>query len=375
MRNATTPAILRAALGLLGAGLAVGLAWAPAARAQAPPGPLTPPANFPLQKKPPVRLNVTWVTTPVTVRNSKGELVLSLEQKDFRVLEDGVEQKIDHFDLGGDPLSVVVVVENSSRVEPLLPAVRSTGILLSQAVMPGDVETALVSYDDTPRLVQPFTTSGDAIERAMNHLPAGLSGAALFDALSEGVDLLSRQPKARRRVILAIAEAADTGSETKLGEVLRAAQLQNVTIYSVGLSTTAAMLRSEPRYPSSPYPPGINPTPGPPGIPQTPTTVSVENSPGADLAALGIWIVKHVKDSLTHHVLEVATSATGGEHVAAYKDGSIEKAVLHIAGELHAQYTLGYAPTSGDVPGFHNIRVDVDRSGLKVRARPGYYLE
>jgi VWFA-related protein len=360
-------------LAILGTALAL-LAAAPAARAQAPAGPITPPANIQQPKKPSVRVNVDWVTTPVTVRNSKGELVLNLAQKDFRVLEDGVEQKIEHFDLGGDPLSVVVVVENSSRVEPLLPAVRKTGILFSQAVMPGDVETALVSYDDAPHIVQPFTTSGDAIERAMNHLPTGLSGAALFDALSKGVDLLSRQPKSRRRIILAMAEAVDTGSESKLGEVLRAAQLQNVTIYSVGLSTTAAELRAEPRDRPSPYPPGISPMPGPPGIPQTPSTVQIENS-SADLGALAIWIVQHVKDSVKEHALEVAATATGGEHVAAFKDRTIEKAVIQIASELHAQYTLGYRPTSGDLPGFHNISVNVDRSGLKVRARPGYYLE
>jgi len=360
-------------LAILGAALILPAA-APALRAQAPPGPIAPPANIQPPRKPTVRVNVDWVTTPVTVRNSKGELVLNLAEKDFRVLEDGVEQKIEHFDLGGDPLSVVVVVENSSRVEPLLPAVRKTGILLSQAVMPGDVQAALVSYDDAPHVLQPFTASGDAMERAMNHLPAGLSGAVLFDALSEGVDLLSRQPKSRRRIILAMAEAKDTGSETKLGEVLRAAQLQNVTIYCVGLSTTAAQLRAPPRDPTSPYPPGISPMPGPPGIPQTPSTTQIENT-SADLGALGIWIVQHVKDSLKDHVLEVAANATGGEHVAAFKDSTIEKAVLRIAGELHAQYTLGYRPTAGDLPGFHNINVNVDRSGLKVRARPGYYLE
>jgi VWFA-related protein len=356
-------------LALLGTALLL-LAAPPAARAQAPAGPISPPTNIQPPKKPAVRVNVDWVTMPVTVRNGKGELVLNLGEKDFRVVEDGVEQKIEHFDLGEDPMSVVIVVENSSRVEPMLPAVRKTGILFSQMLMPGDVQAALVTYDDAPHVLQPFTASGEAIERAMNHLPPGLSGAMLFDALSEGVDLLSRQPKNRRRILLVMAEATDTGSETKL----RAAQLQNVTIYSVGLSTTAAQLRAAPREPTSPYPPGIIPVPGPPGLPQTPEIAQTGNS-GADLGALGIWIVQHVKDSLKDHVLEVAANATGGEHVAAFKDNSIEKAVSRIAGELHAQYTLGYRPTSGDLPGFHNISVNVDRSGLKVRSRPGYYLE
>ncbi len=349
-------------------------AAAPSLRAQAPPGPMPPPAHIQQPPKPSVRVNVDWVSTPVTVRNSKGEMVLDLGEKDFHVVQDGVEQKIEHFDLGGDPLSVVIVVENSNRVEPLLPAVRNTGILLSQEVMPGDVNAALISYDDTATIRLPFTSNGDVIEHAMHNLPTGLSGANLFDALSKGVDLLSRQPRERRRIILVMAEPVDTGSETKLGEVLRAAQLQNVTIYSVGLSTTAAQLRSEPRYRPGPYPPGISPMPGPPGIPQTPSTEQIENT-SADLGAVAIWIVQHVKATVKENALQVAAAATGGENISAYKDRTIEKAVSQIAGELHAQYTLAYHPAEGNQPGFHNISVTVDRSGMKVRARPGYFLE
>ncbi|HUJ40725.1 MAG TPA: VWA domain-containing protein [Candidatus Acidoferrales bacterium] len=350
------------------------VAMATAVRGQAPPGPMAPPGHIQEAPKPSVRVNVDWVSTPVTVRNGSGELVLNLSQNDFHVMQDGVEQKIEHFDLGGDPLSVVVVVENSSRVEALLPAVRKTGILLSQDVMPGDVRAALVSYDDRAEIRQPWTTSGDAMERAMNKLPTGLSGAALYDALSKGVDLLSREPRTRRRVILAMAEPVDTGSETRFGEVLRAAQQQNVTIYSVGLSTTAAELRGEPRYRPSPYPPGISPMPGPPGIAPTPEIVQ-NGSGGADLGAVAIWIVQHVKDKVKENVLKVAAAGTGGENISGFKDRTIEKSLSTIAGELHAQYTLGYRPAEGNQPGFHKIEVSVDRGGLNVRARPGYYLE
>ena len=357
-----------------GMALAVAAAVAPAVRAQAPPGPMAPPAHIQEPPKPSVRVNVDWVTTPVTVRNSSGELVLNLAQKDFHVEQDGVEQQIEHFDLGGDPLSVVIVMENSSRVAPLLPAVRNTGIILSQDVMPGDVRAALVSYDESAEIRQPFTTSGDAMERAVHNLPTGLSGASLFDALSKGVDLLSHQPRDRRRVIVALAEPVDTGSETHLGEVLRAAQLQNVTIYSVGLSTTAAELRSGPQYRPGPYPPGISPMPGPPGIPQTPSTEQIENT-SADLGAVAIWIVQHVKATVKENALQVAAAATGGENISAYKDRTIEKSLSTIARELHAQYTLGYRPAGGNRPGFHKIEVSVDVGGLKVRARPGYFLE
>ena len=59
------------------------------------------------------------VNTPVTVRDAKGEMVHNLEKKDFHVTDNGVEQQISHFDLGSEPISVVVVVETSSRIAPM----------------------------------------------------------------------------------------------------------------------------------------------------------------------------------------------------------------------------------------------------------------
>jgi hypothetical protein len=70
----------------------------------------------------------------------------------------------------------------------------------------------------------------------------------------------------------------------------------------------------------------------------------------------------------------VATTATGGEHLSTFKDRSIEKAMDQIGGELHAQYSISFSPAGTDPTGYHEIKVEVSRPGLKVRARPGYYL-
>ena len=82
----------------------------------------------------------------MTVRDRTGEMVFNLAQKDFHIYDNGVEQKIEHFDLGGDPLSVVFVVETSSHIEALLPAVRQTGIVFSQTVMAQTAEAAVIGF-------------------------------------------------------------------------------------------------------------------------------------------------------------------------------------------------------------------------------------
>jgi VWFA-related protein len=354
-----------------------------AARAQAPAGPLPPKPGVPIQQVPPkqtkekadIRVRVDLVNTPVTVRDAAGEMVLDLAPRDFRVFDNGVEQRIEHFDLGGEPLSVVILLETSSRVEALLPAVRRTGIVFTQTVLGQTGEAAVLGFDDTIERLLPFTRDADKIEKTLARLREGTSGARLYDALSDAVGLLRNAPPERRRVILAVSEAVDTGSENKLGQVLREAQLANVTIYTVGLSTTAAELRAPPKQSGPPQisPPGTFPLPPQPGTPQTPTTEQ-QRYGNIDLMALAVWIVQHAGNAVHEHALEVASTATGGMHLNTFRDRSIEKAIDQIGGELHAQYTLSYRPSGTEPVGYHEIKVEVKRPGLNVRARPGYYL-
>jgi VWFA-related protein len=357
---------------------------ATAAAGQAPAGPITPQPGAAIQVAPAasaIKLRSILVNTPVTVRDASGEMVHTLEARDFRVRDNGVEQTITHFDLGGDPVSLLVVVETSSRIDPLMPQIRKTGILLTQAVTGPTGETAVVGFNGSVDRLLEFTTNADAVERTVSRLREGTSGAKLYDAMALGVEMLSARPEVsatelgHRRVMLVMAEAHDEGSDAKLGEVLRAAQLANVTIYSVGLSSTRALFEKKPDNtgPKRATPEGTFGMPPPPGTVQTPGNDGSQPQ-GADLLALAVWAVQHVKDKITSHALELAATATGGAHLATWKDRSIEKALDEIGGELHAQYTLSYTPSGTEADGYHEISVVVDRKELTVRARPGYYV-
>src|SRR5271155_3661794 len=81
-----------------------GSAWC-----QAPPGPLqqkpgVTPEKVPAaeQQKHAIRVRVNEVIMPVTVTSRSGEMLLDFSKENFRVFDNGVQQKIDHFDLGGD---------------------------------------------------------------------------------------------------------------------------------------------------------------------------------------------------------------------------------------------------------------------------------
>jgi VWFA-related protein len=361
---------------------------ASAARGQAPAGPIAPKAGAEIQQaprdvQPKLRVRVALVSTPVTVRDGRGDMVHNLDAHDFQVSDNGVPQQISHFDLGGDPLSLVILIETSSRIAPLLPEIRKTGILFTQTVMGPTGEAAVVSFNDSVDKLEDFTTNGDLIENTIAHLGPGTSGAKLYDAMAVGVEMLSGRPQAtaekpgHRRLLMLLSEARDAGSEVKLGEVLRQAQLANVTICSVGLSTTRAELEAKPKDTRiASTPPGTFPLPPQPGVPQTPT--SEENRYGnIDLMAAAVWAVQHIHDQVKDNALAVAAAATGGAHLPTFKDRSVEKAIDEIGGELHSQYSISYTPTGSDAIGYHEIKIRVirnDAKNLKVRARPGYYL-
>jgi len=350
--------------------------------AQAPEGPIPRQPGMETQKSPAIKVRSLLVNTPVTVRNEQGQMVHDLEESDFQITDNGVPQKIRHFTLGGDPISLVVVVERSERIASALSKIRKAGILVSQIVMGPTGEGAVVAYDDDVTTLQDFTADGDAVEGAITHLQEGSWGTRLFDAMARGVDMLSEQPEesqtelGHRRVMLVIGEAHDSGSELKLGEVLRRAQLANITIYAVGISSTKADLKRQPRItgPSPATPPGV------PGIPPPPGTVETADAQpqGVNLLALAVWAVMHAKDQVTSHQLEIAAAATGGMHASTWKDRTIENELDEIGGELHSQYTLTYTPSGEVTDGFHEITVTVTgekERRLNVRARPGYYLE
>ncbi len=371
------------AVAIFGAGVALVFAHARAqAWAQAPPGPIKQPAGTspqanPSKQKEPIRVRVELVSAPVVVRNEKGEIIMDLNQSDFRLFDNGIEQKIDHFDMGSDPLSVVLIVDTSSHVAPMLPAIRKAGVLFTQDILGEFDEGAVISFGSSVNRLQDFTRDRDKLDKVIENLQDGGSASKLYDAMYAAVRMLAQRPPDRRRVIVAITEAADHGSEAKLGGVLQQAQLENITIFTVGLSTTAADFRGEPTQTTatpSGTPPGIFGGPPTPGEPQTPTTPGMGQQPSGDLLALGSWAVQHGANIVRAHALEVATSATGGEHFPTMHDKGIETGLDKIGAELHAQYTLSYHPKGTSPYGYHDIRVQVDRPKTTVRTRPGYYL-
>jgi Ca-activated chloride channel family protein len=317
-------------------------------------------AAFP-QSKSQIRTTTNEVIVPVTATDANGELVLNLEAKDFHVFDDGIEQTIDYWGLSEDPLAVALVIETSSRLRAMAPVIHSTGSIFTETVMALDGEAAVVTYDATVDVRQPFTQDHGAVQDAIAETKFEAPERYLYDAMAASVDLLKTRPTTRRRIMLLLAESQDDGSKAKLGQVLRDAEDANITIYAVGPSSAAADFRGG----------KLDPAPlKAPGLPTMKTT----SGPYLDLVTPAFWLLERGTNEIKHHQLEVAAAATGGIHYRSFRESTFRTALDRIGGELHAQYILSYRQDSSRSVGFHKIEVKISKPGISVRNRLGYYV-
>ena len=318
-----------------------------------------------------IRVVTTEVTVPVTVTDNSGDFVLGLQQTDFQVFDDGTPQKIDTWELGGDPLAVALLIETSSHLHAMIPVIHGMGSIFAGTVMALDGEAAVLTYDSNVEVPQPFTTDHDAVEKAIVTTKFEAPEMSLYDGMHKAEELLAAQPTNRRRILLIVGESQDDNSKATLSEVVRQAERANIAIYVVGPSGTAADFR------------GMNKGVTPLKLPHLPPITSpgpcVQDLPGGatvpcvDLMTPALWLLERGTNEVKHHQLEIAAAATGGIEYRVFRDSTLLKALDRIGGELHAQYVLTYRQNAPRSVGFHRIQVTVARPGVFVRARPGYY--
>lgn len=358
--------------------LALALIWAapwqtPGVLAQSPPA--QPSAAPPAGDADPdfsFAVDVQVVTLPVTVTDSDGSFVTDLDVNDFTVLDNGVEQQIETFDLSLEPLSIAILVETSSRVALLLPEVRNTGILVTQLIMGATGEVAVIAFDHELELLQDFTSDPELVEAAFQNLQPGGDPVRLSDAVARAIFLLQQRDEDRRKVIVAISEARDHGSSNSHGAVLRSAQLAGIPVYTVGLNSVRGMLGRAGEGTSSPFPPGVQARPMPANQPPIPDAQTNWGAANVNVLALVAELVSGVRNFIAGNPLTVYAAGTGGENFPSGGKEEMEQALGRIGQELRNQYILSYRPNNLDAPGFHAIRIGVSRPDVDVRTRLGY---
>jgi VWFA-related protein len=204
-----------------------------------------PPPPEPKVKNPPgmgnysLRVDVPEVNLDVGVILQKTHaFVPNLQLNNFRVYEDGVQQKLVGFQRTRAPITAVLLCEFASTNWWFVHDMREAAFSFAQQLQPDDY-IAVVTYDLRTQILTDFTQDKRQVYESLNALTIpGFSETDMFDAVYSTLDRLSRI-EGQKYVVL-IASGYDSFSKINLDKVLAKIKgTSNVTIFSIGTGQAA----------------------------------------------------------------------------------------------------------------------------------------
>jgi Ca-activated chloride channel family protein len=271
------------------------------------------------------KVDVKLVLLLVTVKDSKGTLMGSLEKPDFTVYDSGVKQEVAVFEHHTAlPLSVALLIDTSgSTATNLRYETTSLEKFLRALIREGnpDDAVALYAFNDEVTRLNSFTRREERLNESLRTLKAR-AGTSLYDA----VHLASRDLNGRegRHVIVAVTDGGDTTSVKNYADAFESAQNADAILYPI-------------------------------------LVVPITNDAGRNLGG--------------ERALDSLASGTGARVFQPMGAAELDAAFTQILRDLRTQYLVGYYPRNlpADAPKFHPVRVELSRKDLRATTRTGYY--
>jgi Ca-activated chloride channel homolog len=283
-----------------------------------------PTAQAPIQ--PSFRTGVDLVSLNVTVSES-GHYVTDLEQADFNVYEDGVQQNVTFFNKTNLPIALAVLLDTSASMDTKLPTAQEAAIGFAKRLRKQDL-AEVIDFDNRVSVLQAFTNSSQQLEQAIRRTSAGGSTSlynAVYIALKDLKKAVAKNAdEIRRQAIIVLSDGEDTSSLLPFEEVLDLAKRSETAIYSIGLR---------------------------------------DNDSG------GTKLFKEAE-----FVLKQFSQETGGRAFFPNQISELTNVYGQISDELSSQYTVGYTSKNPKRDGaWRKVVVRVNRPNNTARTKLGYF--
>lgn len=177
-------------------------------------------------------VNTQLVQVPVMVLTKDGRFVPNLKESNFKVFEDGVEQKVTTFSRQEAPITAVLLVEFSNTWYQFMYDAVMGSYAFAQSLKPDDW-IAVVSYDMKPHMLVDFTQDKRQVLAAVQSLQIpGFSEMNLFDSLYDTIDRMEKIEG--RKYIVLVGTGLDTFSRITFDKMLKKVQdTRDVTIFTI----------------------------------------------------------------------------------------------------------------------------------------------
>jgi VWFA-related protein len=289
-----------------------------------------------------LKVNVPLVTLDVGVLTKDGVFVPGLKEQNFRVLEDGVPQKISGFNQTQAPITAVILMEFAENFYPF-----EYDSLYASSVFATTLKKedwiALVTFDIREHILTDFTQDKREIYAGLSSLQFAMSRETnLFDALYDTVDRL--EGVEGRKYIILIASGMDTFSKHTLDQTLKKVQnSKDIAIYS---DSTGQALREY-----------------------------LESHGGSNLLCPITSFSCRTEWLPADNQMKSFAKMTGGKYYAPLFQAQFREIFADIGQTIRNQYSLAYHPTNPAQDGsYRKIKVELvgpDGKPLKMRNEKG----
>jgi len=188
-------------------------------------------------ENPSFRVESNVVTVDVSVLDNNSHFIPNIPKDRFRIMEDGIPQKITNFSLGEAPITITMVIEFSNLFQsyygPGWFQTLQAAYQFVQMLKPEDY-VAVVAYDMRPEILSDFSTDRSKTQEALSRLRiAAFHEANLFDAVTQTADRMTAIEG--RKAILLVTSGIDTFSKMTFDQCRKKLQEDGVPIYVFGL--------------------------------------------------------------------------------------------------------------------------------------------
>jgi VWFA-related protein len=290
-----------------------------------------------------LHVNAPLVTVDVGVLTKDGQFIPGLKPENFRILEDGVPQKVTGFNQTQAPITAVMLVEFAKNFYQFEYDALNASYTFAQTLKKEDW-IALISFDMKTHMLADFTQDKREIYEGLRSLQIPMSAETnIFDALYDTVDRL--EGVEGRKYIILIASGKDTFSRKTLDQIYKKVQgSKDIAIYVV--STGQALRSWAESHGMMRYLCGLT----------SQDSCSVE------------WA--QVDNQMRHFA-----TMTGGKYWAPIFDAQFREIFADLGQTIRNQYSLAYHPSNSAQDGsFRKIKVELvapDGGPLKIRNEKG----
>ena len=277
------------------------------------------------------RSGVDLVSLNVIVTDAKEKFVSGLQQNDFTVFEDGVQQEVSFFAAANVPLDLAVLLDTSSSMSDKIMTVQEAAIGFASHLREGD-RISVIGINDSARTLHPLDGDVKGACEAIRHTTAG-GGTALYNALYTTIRQMQKVHATdgdfRRQAIAVLTDGDDTTSLVSFDDVLALAKQAGIAVYTIALK--------------SPYP------------------------------TIALTTQKYFSEA--EFAMKSLALETGARSFFPTDITQLAGVYGMITDELSNQYAIGYTSNNPKQDGsFRRIMVRVDEPNVRTRTRSGYQV-